>query len=118
MWLKEAIEKQYLKHLKEYYSAAHRRFMLKEGLQTHPSYTNPSHFHMAGYVEKSYNINGTTYLELKTSSNDILTITTPNFTSVQEMKFQSVLCEDVVEHENGIIDNSVFQRTCSRVVVL
>lgn len=118
MWLKEAIEKQYLKYLKEFYSSAHRRFMLKEGLQTYPSYTNPSQFHLAGYVQNAYNRNGTVYIELVAQNANAVTITAPPYTDYRELELQSVLCEGVVEHVDGIVDNSVFMRTCSEITVL
>lgn len=118
MWLKEAIEKQYLSYLKEFYNRSDRRFMLREGLQTYPSYVNPSRFHMAGYVKKSYNENGTTYIELETSNGKTVTITAPMYTDYRTLEFESVLCEGVVEHINGIVDNTVFMRTCSSISIL
>ena len=118
MWLKEAIEKRYLKYLQEFYSRADRRFMLKNGVQTFPSYVNLNQYHLVGYVQKSYNVNGTTFFELRMPNNELLTLTAPKYTDAQSLEFQSVLCENVAEHCSYIIDNTVFERSCSRVVLL
>jgi hypothetical protein len=118
MWLKKTIEKKYLKYLEEFYSRADKRFMLKNGVQTFHSYINLNQYHLAGYVVKSYNVNGSTFFELRTANSDILTITAPKHTSAEDLEYQSVLCESVVEHYTGIIDNSIFQMTCSKVIIL
>ncbi len=118
MWLKQGIEKRYLKYLVEFYSRADRRFMLKSGLQTYPSYLNPRQFHIAGYVKKAYTKNGITYIDLETSNNISMTITTPKYTNAIMLEFESVLCEYVTEHTDGIIDNTVFQRSCQKVTIL
>ena len=118
MWLKETIEKRYLKYLEEFYSRAEKRFMLRDGVQTFHSYTNLEQYHLIGYVVKSYNVNGTTFFELRTAHSDTLTITAPKYTKAEDLEYQSVLCEGVVEHYTGIIDNSIFQRTCSNVIIL
>lgn len=118
MWLKETIEKRYLKYLEEFYSRSDKRFMLKNGVQTFHSYTNLNQYHLVGYVEKSYNVNGTTFFELRTANNDTLTITAPKYTDAENLEYQSVLCEGVVEHCTGIVDNSIFERTCSKLTVL
>ncbi|MCF6340120.1 MAG: hypothetical protein L3J10_05120 [Sulfurimonas sp.] len=118
MWLKETIEKRYLKYLEEFYSRADKRFMLKNGVQTFHSYTNLNQYHLVGYVVKSYNVNGTTFFELRTASNDTLTITAPKYIDAESLEYQSVLCEGVIEHCTGIVDNSIFERTCSKVTLL
>ena len=118
MWLKRIIEQRYLKYLQEFYTRADRRYMLKTGIQTFPSYTNLNQFHIVGYVVKSFNVNGSTFFELRTADNDTLTITAPKYTDAESLEYQSVLCEGVVEHCTGIVDNSIFERTCSKVTVL
>lgn len=84
MWLKEAIEKKHLQQLVKSYSRADKRFMLKNGVQTFPSYTNPTQYHVAGFVSNSYNKNGTTFIELKMSNSETLTITTPKHTNAKD----------------------------------
>jgi len=118
MWLKNRLEKHYIHHLQEFYARANRRFELRNGVQTFPSYSDPNKFHLVGYVQKSYTINGTTYIELKTSNSEPLIITTPKYTDASNLEYQAVLCIGVAEHCNGIVDNSVFARTCTEVIVL
>lgn len=118
MWLKQALEKRHLDNLQEQYSRADRRFMLRGGVQTFPSYTNPNNYHLIGYVEKAYNINGTTYLDVRTNNSDTLTITAPKYSKAESLEYTSVLCTEVVEHCNYILDNTIFERTCSKVIIL
>jgi len=117
MWLKEAIEKRHIDYLLRYYSRADKRFRLKQGIQSYPSYLNANRFHLAGYVKKSYSVNGTTYLELETSNSETVTITAPQYTNAKDLEFETVLCENIVEHF-GILDNVVYQRDCSKITVL
>ena len=118
MWLKKAIEKRHVKYIQEAYSRTDKRFMLREGVKAFQSYVHPLAFHVVGYVSNTYNINGKTFVELKTKRGDTLTITAPKYTSVKSMEFQSVLCLDVLEHYDCVVDNSVHTRTCSKVIIL
>lgn len=118
MWLKKHIEKHYIHFLQEFYSRADKRFSLRKEIKTVPSYLNKTQFHILGYVQKAYTINGSTYLELKSANCEVLVITAPPFTQAEELEFQAVLCTSVVEHHNDILDNTVCSRTCSSVMVL
>lgn len=117
MWLKQTIDKHYINFLQEHYTRADRRFKLKQDIRIFPCHSNPMQIHIAGYVAGSYNHNGTTFIELQTQ-NETLSIVAPKCSDPNELEFQSVLCVGVIEHHNDILDNSVFMRTCSKMVVL
>lgn len=118
MWLKKALEKKHINNLKEYYSRSDRRFSLRDGVESHPSFTQTDTFHLAGYVSKAYNINGHTYMELTTTGDGVITITAPKFTKPESVEFLSILCKNVKEYRNNILDHSVHERSCSEVIVL
>ncbi|WP_428739685.1 hypothetical protein [Sulfurimonas sp.] len=117
MWLKKTIDKHYINFLQEHYARADRRFKLKENIKVFPCHSNPIQYHLAGYVAGAYNHNGTSFIELQTK-NETLTIVAPKYIDPNDLEFQSVLCVGVIEYHNDILDNSVFMRTCSKVVVL
>jgi hypothetical protein len=118
MWLKNRLEKHYIHHLQEFYARTEKRFELRSGVKIFPSYKEPNTFHLLGYVQKSYNINGITYIELKASNSEPLIITTPKYTDVSSLEYQAVLCVSVEEHYNDVIDNTIFERVCTEVIVL
>ena len=118
MWLKQAIEKQHLNYLQEFYSRADRRVMLRDGMQTYPSYTNPNNYHLVGYVQKAYSLNGKTFLEISNSKNEVFTITVYEDIRAESIEYASVLCRDIKEYSNHILDNTIFERTCSQVEIL